>query len=172
MTTISINDLLSAFENDSQSANFGSITIETDARNGFKINCEDGTKFPYAKGELTKVARYQINLGVKYADAMNRALNNEYEAGKSWFTHYKFASGKVAKNIVQNKNTGELYICFMPNFERSDSFYKLSATNKVIDGTELKKFKKPSEQRVVPFLTAKLSNVKFINMRGNNFEIK
>lgn len=168
---MSINDLLDAFQNDSQSANFGSITIETDARSGYKINCEDGTKFPYAKGELTKVAKYQINLGVKYSDAMNRALNNEYEAGKSWFKHYVFPNGKVAKNIVESKSTGELYICFMPNFERSSAYFKLSATNKVIDVTNLKKFKKPSEQRVVPFLTAKLSNVKEINMRGGNFII-
>lgn len=169
---ISINDLLGAFENDPQSANFGSITIETDARNGYKVNCEDGTKFPYAKGELTKVSKYQINLGVKYSDAMNRALNNEYEAGKSWFTHYKFPSGKVAKNIVQSKSTGELYICFMPDFERCSSYFKLSATNKVVDVTDLKKFKKPSEQRIVPFLTSKISNVKSIKMRGNDFDIE
>lgn len=172
MAIISINDLLGAFEKDPQSANFGSIVVETDARNGYKINCEDGTKFPYAKGELIKVAKYQINLGVKYADAMNRALNNEYEAGKCWFKHYVFPNGKVAKNIVQSNSTGELYICFMPDFERSSSYYKLSANNKVVDVADLKKFKKPQEQRVVPFLTTKLSNVRSINMRGNNFEIK
>lgn len=168
---ISINDLLGAFENDPQSANFGSILIETDARNGYKINHEDGTKFPYAKGELIKVSRYQINLGVKYADAMNRALDGEYESGKCWFTHYKFPNGKVAKNIVQSKSSGELYICFMPDFERSSSYFKLSASGKVVDGTDLKKFKKPSDQRVVPFLTSKLSNVKAIKMRGNDFKI-
>jgi len=168
---ISINDLLGSFENDPQSANFVSIIIETDARNGYKINHEDGTKFPYAKGELTKVSRYQINLGVKYSDAMNRALDGEYEAGKCWFSHYKFASGKVAKNIVQSKTSGELYFCFMPDFERSSSFFKLTATNRVVDGTDFKKFKKPSDQRVVPFLTAKLSNVKSIKMRGNDFDV-
>jgi hypothetical protein len=168
---ISINDLLGAFENDPQSANFGSIIIETDARNGFKVNHADGTKFPYAKGELIKVSRYQINLGVKYSDAMNRALDGEYEAGKCWFTHYRFPNGKVAKNIVQSKSSGELYICFMPDFERSSSYFKLSASGKVVDGADLKKFKKPSDQRVVPFLTSKLSNVKAIKMRGNDYNI-
>ena len=163
---ITTSQLIELFENDPQSANFGSIEICTDARSNYKINHEDGSKFPYAKGELQKVARYQVNFGVRYSDAMNRAMNNEYEAGTSWHTPYKFKSGKFAKNLVQSKKSGEVYICFMPDFEKSSSFLKEANTGKVIPFEAVAKFKKPSEERVVPYLTCKVSNIKRIAIRG------
>jgi hypothetical protein len=148
-----------------QSASFGGLTITTDARSSYLVNCKaDGTKFPYAKGELIKEARMELNLNVMYADAMNRALDGEYEAGKCWFYHYKFPNGKTAKNI--------LYLGYIADFTKYKVTLREANGGKEISQESLAKFKadRPSDKEV-NFLTTKLANVKAIRINGQEYEV-
>jgi hypothetical protein len=156
-----------------QSASFGGLTITTDARSSYLVNCKaDGTKFPYAKGELIKEARMELNLNVMYADAMNRALDGEYEAGKCWFYHYKFPNGKTAKNILVSKKSGDLYLGYIADFTKYKVTLREANGGKEISQESLAKFKadRPSDKEV-NFLTTKLANVKAIRINGQEYEV-
>jgi hypothetical protein len=156
-----------------QSASFGGLTITTDARSSYLVNCKaDGTKFPYKKGELIKEARMELNLNVMYADAMNRALDGEYEAGKSWFYHLKFPNGKTAKNILVSKKSGDLYLGYIADFTKYKVTLYEANGGKEISQESLAKFKaERTSDKEVPFLTTKLANVKSIRINGQEYEV-
>lgn len=156
-----------------QSACFGGLTTTTDARSSYLVNCkEDGSKFPYAKGELIKEAVMELNLNVMYVDAMNRALDGDYESGKCWFYHIVFPNGKVAKNVIASKKTGEIYLGYMPDFLKYKVTLREANGGKEISQKSLAKFKKdyPSDKEV-NFLTTRLANVKYIRINGKEYEV-
>lgn len=170
---ITEQDVLNLLMEQRQGATFGGLTINTDARNSFAIKSKTDTdKFPYAKGELIKEASMELNLNVMYADAMNRALDGEYEAGKSWFYHYTFPNGKVAKNVVVSKKTGELYLGYITDYTKYKvSFYEANG-GKEISRETFKKFKKEyNGEKEVTFQTTKLSNVKGIRINGKDYQV-
>ena len=159
---VTFEQLVQILEKERQSATFAKIITETDPRSGYKINHEDGSKFPYSKGQLTKRSEYLINLNVMYSDAMTRELAKEdesYEAGKCWFTHHKFSNGKTAKNIVESKKTGDLYFCFIPDFDQYTYNLFETITGKQVNPKDLAKFKNEFKERVVNFSTCKEVNL-------------
>ncbi len=170
---VTFSQLVSILEAERQSATFAKIITETDPRSGYKINHADGSKFPYGKGQLVKRSEYLVNLNVMYSDAMVRELTKEgeqYEAGKCWFTHHKFSNGKSAKNVIVSKKTGDLYLCFMADFDNFQYSIR-EVGGKEVNPKDLEKFKLEYKERAVNFLTCKESNLKEVRVNGKVFQI-
>lgn len=171
---VTFEQLVSALEAERQSATFAKIITETDPRSAYKINHADGSKFPYGKGQLIKRSEYLVNLNVMYSDAMTRELSKEgeqYEAGKCWFKHHKFSNGKTAKNIIESKKTGDLYLCFIQDFDNYSYTLREAIGGKEVNAKDLAKFKLEYKERAVNFSTCKAGNLKEVRVNGKIFQV-